>query len=81
MRLIAHDFDDRFGCISTNRLSLPVAGTDWIRRVTFGPAIKPDALKAHRLRLSEIGLPLDKVSASKLYGPLTYRIDLSDETT
>ena len=55
-RLIAHDFDGRFGCRETMRLEMetPDRGCDWIEHVTFGPAVDNDTYEAHRERLDEL---------------------------
>ncbi len=76
VRLTAHDFDGRFGSNATQQLSVSTFGNDWIKQITFGPAVKSDTFEAHRDRLHHLGLPLDKVEVSNLYGPLVYRIDL-----
>lgn len=78
-RLIAHDFDGRFGCSETMRLEMetPYRGCDWIENVTFGPAVDPDTYEAHRERLStRLGLSKEKICSSTLYGKLQYTIDL-----
>ena len=77
VRLIVHDFDDRFGGSETNRLSIPIAGTHWIQHVTFGPSVDTDTFEAHRGRLQQIGLENEKISRSDLYGPLEYSISVS----
>ena len=77
VRLIAHDFDGRFGCSKTNRLSIPIAGTHWIQHVTFGPSVDADTFEAHRGRLQKNGLENEKISLSDLYGPLEYSISVS----
>lgn len=78
-RLIAHDFDGRFGCSETMRLEMetPCLGCDWIENVTFGPAVDPDTYEAHRERLTtRLGLSEEKIGSSTLYGKLQYTIDL-----
>ena len=77
VRLIAHDFDGRFGCSETMRLEIPVCGRGWIKHVTFGPAVDNDTFKAHRKRLTKLGLLKSKIGLSQLYGNLRYTIDLS----
>ncbi len=76
VRLIAHDFDGRFGNRETMRLEIPVCGCDWIECVTFGPAVDNDTYEAHRERLNKLGLSKQKIDASTLYGELYYTIDL-----
>ena len=76
VRLIAWDFDGRFGCSETMRLEIPVCGCDWIERVTFGPAVGKDTYKAHRKRLTKLGLLKKKIYRSQLYGKLHYPSDL-----
>ena len=77
VRLIAWDFDGCFGCSETMRLEIPICGCDWIKRVTFGPAVGKDTYKAHRKRLTKLGLLKEKIARSQLYGKLKYNIDLS----
>ena len=77
VRLIAQDFFGRFGCSETMRLKIPVCGCDWIENVTFGPAVGKDTYKAHRKRLTKLGLLKEKIARSQLYGKLKYNIDLS----
>ncbi len=76
VRLIAHDFDGRFGNRETMRLEIPVCGCDWIECVTFGPAVDCDSYKVHREKLIKLGLTEEKISVSTLYGKLQYTIDL-----
>ena len=80
VRLIAHDFDGRFGNRETMRLEMdtPDRGYDWIEQVTFGPAIDNDTYEAHRDRLTKLGLSKEKISVSTLYGKLQNTIDLRE---
>ena len=77
-RLIAHDFDGRFGCSETMRLEMetPHRGCDWIEHVTFGPAVESATYETHRKKLTKLGLSNEKISSSTLYGKLHYTIDL-----
>ena len=81
VRLIAHDFDGRFGCTETSRLAMPIGDTNWIESITFGPETDDDTFMAHQSRLIDLGIDEGKIARSNLYGPLSYTINLSSAST
>jgi hypothetical protein len=81
VRLIAHDFDGRFGCTETTRLAMPIGHASWIESITFGPETDDDTFIAHQSRLIDLGIDKVKIERSNLYGPLSYTINLSSAST
>lgn len=77
VRLIAHDFDNRFGDKTTKRLTIPTLTNEWINSIELGPRIGPELSNALEAAITARGIDSRKVRKSQLYGPLEYTIDLS----
>lgn len=76
VRLIAHDFDQRFSCQSSLKLELSIKTYDWIKTVTLGPAMDEFTAEAYYNELVKLGFPGCKIEKSSLYEKLNYTISL-----